>query len=172
MTNEAMHAALQASSVLMRMMANHIANGAPRPRDANERLRQWAGQLEQMRDELINRDAANRTLMSTFDNWRKVQQDASGDAPERVNDSTPNTRSVQWGHNGITFLDRRDIVAVVRFPTGPQGPIDGLIGSPERKRWQDTCTAWREHATLPDGAYFPRGLTRGTYSKQFNLAVL
>jgi hypothetical protein len=85
--------------------------------------------------------------------------------------STPNTRQVQWTHNGITFLDRTDIVAVVSFPCGPQGPIDGLIGSSERKRWQMVCESWIEHAMLPQGAYFPRGLVRGTYSQQFILDV-
>jgi hypothetical protein len=85
--------------------------------------------------------------------------------------STPNTRSVQWTHNGITFLDRTDIVAVVMFPCGAQGPIDGLIGSATRKRWEDVVTSWREHAMLPDGAYFPRGLVRGIYSQNFMLEI-
>jgi len=87
------------------------------------------------------------------------------------NDSTPNTRSASWTHNGITFLDRNNIVAVVNFPCGPQGPIDGLIGSTIRKHWEDVVVSWREYAMLPDDAYFPRGLVRGSYSQQFILEV-
>jgi hypothetical protein len=85
--------------------------------------------------------------------------------------STPNTRHIQWTNSGITFLDRKDVIAVVSFPCGPQGPIDGTIGSPERKQWEDVRESWIEHAMLPDKAYSPRGLERGQYSKQFILEV-
>jgi phage terminase large subunit-like protein len=88
-----------------------------------------------------------------------------------ANYSTPNTRSAEWGHNGITFTNRGEVIASVLFPCGAQGPIDGLIGSATRKRWEDVVIAWREYAMLPDGAYFPRGLTRCAYSQQFILEV-
>ena len=85
--------------------------------------------------------------------------------------STPNTREVSWGNWGLTFLDRNEIVAKVDFPCGAQGPVDGTIGSPERKGWLAVVEAWREHAMLPNGVYFPRGLRRGSYSLQFQLEV-
>jgi hypothetical protein len=88
-----------------------------------------------------------------------------------MNYSTPDTRHTEWGHSGITFFDRKDIVACLDFPTGPQGPVDGGFGSKERKHWDAVCDAWIEYAMLPDGAYFPRGLNRGTYSLTFNLEV-
>ncbi len=85
--------------------------------------------------------------------------------------STPNTRSIQWTNSGITFIDRKDIVAVVSFPCGAQGPVDGTLGSPERKKWEAVRESWIEQATLPTGAYFPHGLVRGAYSQQFILEV-
>ena len=85
--------------------------------------------------------------------------------------STPDTRSIQWTHNGITFLDRSHIVAVINFPAGPQGPVDGTLGSKERRHWEDVRASWIEYAQLPAEAYFPRGLARSNYSQQFNLEV-
>lgn len=85
--------------------------------------------------------------------------------------STPNTRTVSWEHSGITFLDRNRIIARVLFPVSCQGPCDGLIGSPQRSRWEAIRESWVEHAMLPEGAYFPRGLERCDYSQSFILAV-
>jgi len=80
--------------------------------------------------------------------------------------STPNTRSIEWGHSVMTFLDRKDIVAVIAFPDGPQGPIDN-----PKSKWLAVRESWIEDAMLPQGAYFPRGLSRGTYSQTFILEV-
>lgn len=69
-------------------------------------------------------------------------------------------RFVSWGHWGISFWngDRNDqptwqAIAEVSFPVGPQGPMDGFIGSPERQRWIDACRVWTERGELPEGAY-------------------
>lgn len=83
--------------------------------------------------------------------------------------STPDTRQVQWTHNGITFLERGKIIAIVNFPCGLQGPIDGTIGSPTRRKWEAVRESWIEHQMLPDGSYWPKALPRNEWSKQFNL---
>lgn len=66
-------------------------------------------------------------------------------------------RTVQWGNWGITFmlpqLDRTrnygDIVGTLYFPCGNQGPCDGFLGSPERKRYEDAVKDWIENGNLP-----------------------
>lgn len=83
--------------------------------------------------------------------------------------STPETRNIQWNSGGITFLERGLIIAIVNFPCGPQGPIDGTVGSKERLKWEGVRHAWIEHQMLPDGAYWPKALPRNAWSKQFIL---
>jgi hypothetical protein len=82
-----------------------------------------------------------------------------------MNYSTPATRSIQWGHAGITFLDRKEIVAVVDFPVGSCGPFEDV------KFWKVAVMAWTEYAMLPEGAYFPAGIPRSYYSRSFILEV-
>lgn len=58
-------------------------------------------------------------------------------------------RTVQWGHWGITFLQGGAPVHRVYFPVGPSGPVDGLIGSSTRKRWEEVAAAWVGEGKLP-----------------------
>ncbi len=66
------------------------------------------------------------------------------------------TRSAQWGHWGITFVqwegDRRpyvpQIMGTVYFGVGSQGPIDA---GPARQRYQELVRAWMSDAVLPAG---------------------
>lgn len=85
--------------------------------------------------------------------------------------STPDTRAISWGDSGMSFLERKELVARIDFPVGPQGPADGLLGSKERGRWLLIQEAWIEQGMLPIGAYFPKGLKRGGYSLQYTLPV-
>lgn len=61
-------------------------------------------------------------------------------------------RAVSWGHWGITFQDGERSVATLSFPVGPQGPMDGFLGSKEREGYRRACRAWCEDGVLPDGA--------------------
>lgn len=72
-------------------------------------------------------------------------------------------RTVQWGHWGITFMDRQPdermnfglVVGTLPFPVGAAGPVDGTVGSDTRLRLKATCDAWVRDATLPDGLVRP-----------------
>jgi hypothetical protein len=62
-------------------------------------------------------------------------------------------RDVYWGHWALTLIQRghggRDVLYNVSFPVGVQGPMDGILGSPERQGWNAVCQAWRERGELP-----------------------
>lgn len=68
-------------------------------------------------------------------------------------------REVEWGNWGLTFLswmgDRRPYVARIHgvkyFPIGARGPVDGIIGSSERRQWQEMVRGWMADGTLPEG---------------------
>ncbi len=59
-----------------------------------------------------------------------------------------NARKAEWGHWGITLYDGDALVGGVQFPCGPQGPVDGMIGSPERQRYTDAVKAWLERGDV------------------------
>lgn len=68
------------------------------------------------------------------------------------------TRSAEWGHWGITFIQwtgaRRpylpQIMGNVYFPVGSCGPCDGFAGSTERNKWRDMIQKWANDAILPE----------------------
>lgn len=63
-------------------------------------------------------------------------------------------QKVEWGNWGITLYAEADgknvFFGKLYFPVGPQGPIDGHIGSPERARWLKACSDWMS-GRCPDG---------------------
>lgn len=61
-------------------------------------------------------------------------------------------RNVAWGNWGIQLRDGSAFVAEVPFPVGPQGPMDGTIGSPLRLKFEAMCKAWKERGEMPEGA--------------------
>jgi hypothetical protein len=64
-------------------------------------------------------------------------------------------RSVEWGHWGITFMERQPdrtknygvIIGFVDFPIGTRGPMDGL----KRDYYREICRAWIEQRVEPLG---------------------
>lgn len=64
-------------------------------------------------------------------------------------------RTVEWGHWGITFMERQPdptknygvIVGFVDFPVGTRGPMDGL----KRDHYREICRAWVEQGVEPLG---------------------
>lgn len=69
-------------------------------------------------------------------------------------------RTCQWGNWGITFYNPQPdltlnygiLVASIDFACGPQGPIDGYLGSPLRESYKKMCRDWTEHGILPESA--------------------
>jgi hypothetical protein len=68
------------------------------------------------------------------------------------------TRQAEWGHWGITFFTKvpgdyapTTIDGVLYFPVGTRGPMDGLLGSPERQKYAEAIKNWMEQGVLPDG---------------------
>ena len=65
-------------------------------------------------------------------------------------------RSASWGHWAITLYtgdvwgDYRTAIAVggVTFPCGPQGPVDGYLGSATREAYRAAIRAWMEHGEI------------------------
>lgn len=53
-------------------------------------------------------------------------------------------RRVYWGHSALCLYDDGRLVETIPFPTGPWGPCDGTVGSPERARFEAIAAAWRE----------------------------
>jgi hypothetical protein len=68
--------------------------------------------------------------------------------------TTKGARRTDWGHWGLTFVERVDERWETRgriyFPVGPQGPVDGCIGTPERQRWLEVADAWVKDGRLPE----------------------
>lgn len=68
-------------------------------------------------------------------------------------------RQTEWGNWGILFFERNDpkdyapskIHGRLNFPVGARGPVDGFLGSPERKRYADAIAAYIKDGTLPEG---------------------
>ena len=68
-------------------------------------------------------------------------------------------RTVEWGHWGITFMERQPderlnfgvIVGSVEFAVGNRGPVDGTYGSDRRQSLQAACDAWVKEGTEPRG---------------------
>jgi len=63
-------------------------------------------------------------------------------------------RTVYWSNWGITFYqgnNQSDLTKVkeLQYAIGPQGPVDGTIGSPTRKRYEKICAEWVEKGILP-----------------------
>lgn len=63
------------------------------------------------------------------------------------------TRRTDWGHWGLTFVEQIGDNWLIRgrafYPVGPQGPVEGTVGSPERQRWLEMADAWVKHGVLP-----------------------
>lgn len=72
-------------------------------------------------------------------------------------------RTVQWGHWGITFMDRQPdeqlnfgiAVGTLPFAVGACGPVDGTVGSETRLHLQAACDAWVRDCQLPAGIVRP-----------------
>jgi hypothetical protein len=68
-------------------------------------------------------------------------------------------RTVEWGHWGITFMDKQPdpmmnfgvIVATIPFGVGARGPVDGTAGSDLRKAYEAMCHNWVDNGILPAG---------------------
>lgn len=78
-------------------------------------------------------------------------------------------RAIEWGNWSIRFYvakavpsvhfpgvtlagDAVSFVAELPFAVGPQGPIDGLLGSSLRRHYESVCRTWRNTGELPEGA--------------------
>lgn len=58
-------------------------------------------------------------------------------------------RTAEWTNWSINFVDEAKVTASLYFPCGPQGPVDGFVGSPERKQYQSYVHDWITAGTLP-----------------------
>lgn len=75
---------------------------------------------------------------------------------------TESERCAEWGHWGITLYTSAQDGSYasaatapsyrISFPCGAQGPVDGFIGSPTRKRYRDIIEAWKRDGTVPTEA--------------------
>lgn len=82
------------------------------------------------------------------------------------------SRTVQWGHWGITFMDAQPdrsknygvIAGNVHFPVGARGPVDSRPG--DRQRYQDMCAAWISDRVIPAG-FVPSADCEGVRPKAF-----
>ncbi|SRR6266566_1527619 len=61
-------------------------------------------------------------------------------------------RTAEWTNWAINFVQEAIVVASLDFPCGPQGPCDGFVGSPERKRYQSMVHEWMTNGALPKEA--------------------
>lgn len=68
-----------------------------------------------------------------------------------------------WGHWAISLFvaenygsEVESFFGEISFPVGPQGPVDGLLGSPERRRYEDAIKQWAA-GECPQGAWCPLG---------------
>ena len=65
-------------------------------------------------------------------------------------------RTVTWGHWGVSLYEgdvwhdpnQAQLRGGCTFPCGPQGPVDGTIGSPERTRIEEAVHAWGERGEI------------------------
>ena len=68
-------------------------------------------------------------------------------------------RTVEWGHWGLTFMERQPdllknfgvIVGQLPFPVGARGPISGTFGSAQRQEFLAACDVWIERGETPAG---------------------
>lgn len=68
------------------------------------------------------------------------------------------SRTVEWGHWGITFMDVQPdrtknfgtIIGTLSFGVGNAGPVDGPVGSPTRLAYLQACKDWTERGILPE----------------------
>lgn len=91
--------------------------------------------------------------------------------------TTTTRRFVDWGHSGIGFWngsrtapsDTWQAVAWLAFAVGPQGPIDGTLGSTLRRRYREIVLDWVQFGVLPEGAHCPLS-QRWLYDRPFAIA--
>jgi hypothetical protein len=57
-------------------------------------------------------------------------------------------RTASIGNWGLTFLADGLVAGTVYFPVGPQGPIEGSLGSPERERYRQAARDWVDKGIL------------------------
>lgn len=69
--------------------------------------------------------------------------------PQDKGEGEKKMRRIEWGNSGITYIEDNHPVYRFEFPVGPQGPVDGTIGSPERAKLVATIGKWVDEGIAP-----------------------
>lgn len=71
-------------------------------------------------------------------------------------------RCVDWDNWGLRFFytppgepGHNVCAGFLAFPVGPNGPVDGVLGSEQRQKYARIVKIWKDKGILPEGCEIP-----------------